>query len=572
MAKLYGLSGKASGKKGDMVFSVRNGEQIIRQYNPIVNNPQSRAQTEARAKMKLMSQLGSIYAPIIAIPRKGAKSPRNRFVQKNYGLCDYYDGKAELLVQYLQLTDGFRFLPHFSVDRTSHDSCVCMLESDARAFLSAVVYAMVSVDVNGKIRVVDSIMVENSGADGFFEGEMKYDANAIAVYAYGISNLANAAETVRYANVSGNAAEYVAELLAHRSASVANAVFTSTRGCYLPVDTDTMSSSEESGVLVRVQAPIQVTVSGAGRYAVGSQVILTANVPSGWTIDGWYVDNVRVSANAGYGFIASENVLVEFRATAPTTAVLTVVPNLPQMGSCSGSGTYSLGGYATLVATPSSGYRFVGWYRGYVGVADMGQLLSAEANYSHLVDRVETITGVFENQPIGTANITVNRSSSSVAAASTVGGIGNRTLNENNTVSVTYDTELYDFVGWFANDGVSDPSQALSTNPSYTFLVTGDTTLYYVLANKASGNVAVTIGQWIGSDPGSQTSYSGAGNYAVGDSVTVQANPSNPYAACDGWYSDPDGLPAHRVSGSNPYTFTAAESITLYPHFYNSGD
>lgn len=571
MAKLYGLSGKITGKKGDNVFAVRNGEQIIRQYNPVVNNPQSPAQTEARAKMKLMSQLASIYAPIIAMHRQGAKSPRNLFVKKNYGLCDYYDGKAELLVQYLQLTDGFRFLPHFTVDRTSHDSCVCMLESDGRAFLSAVMYAMVSVDANGKIRVVDSIMVENSGADGFFEGEMKYDANAIAVYAYGVSNLDNAAETVRFANISGNAAEYVAELLAHRSATIASATFTSTRGCYLPVDTDTMSSSEESGVLVRVQAPAQITVSGGGRYAVGAQVFLSADVPSGWTIDGWYINNERVSTYGAYSFIASENVLVEFRAIAPTTAVLTVEATPPQMGSCTGGGTYSLGAYATLVATPNAGYRFVGWYRGFVSVSDKGQLLSTEANYSHLVDRVETITGVFENQPAGTANVAANRSSSSVAAATSVSGIGNVTLNSNTTVVCNYDTSLYDFVGWFANDGVSDPAQALSVSAGYTFMVTGDTTLYYVLKNKASGNIAVTIGQSIGYAPNSVTT-TGAGNYAVGDSVTVTAQSSDMYAVFAGWYSDPDGEQAHFVYGSASYTFTAAESITLYPKFGSSSD
>ena len=53
MAKMYGFSGKVTGKKGDAVFAVRNGEQIIRQYNPIVANPSTQKQVDARAALKL---------------------------------------------------------------------------------------------------------------------------------------------------------------------------------------------------------------------------------------------------------------------------------------------------------------------------------------------------------------------------------------------------------------------------------------------------------------------------------------------------------------------------------------
>jgi hypothetical protein len=174
---------------------------------------------------------------------------------------------------------------------------------------------------------------------------------------------------------------------------------------------------------------------------------------------------------------------------------------------------------------------------------------------------------VFETQPAGTANVAANRSSLSVANATQLSGIGSRPLNQNNTVVCTYDTALYDFVGWFANDGVSNPAQALSTNPSYTFQVTGDTTLYYVLANKASGNVLISNGGAIGGDD-ADPHYSGFGEYAVGDSVTVEVTSYyDGVYIFNGWYNNPDGQPAHKVSSNLAYTFTASESITLYASF-----
>ncbi len=51
MAKIYGMNGVATGRRGNDVFAVTNGTQIVRQYQPVVANPRTDAQLRQRAKM-----------------------------------------------------------------------------------------------------------------------------------------------------------------------------------------------------------------------------------------------------------------------------------------------------------------------------------------------------------------------------------------------------------------------------------------------------------------------------------------------------------------------------------------
>lgn len=92
MAIMQGITGKVSGKMGSAVFRVRNGAQVITQYNPIVKNPNSEGQQAARAKFKLLSQLGAImesgFGTMATTKRAGKSAPtqRNAFMQLNYPL------------------------------------------------------------------------------------------------------------------------------------------------------------------------------------------------------------------------------------------------------------------------------------------------------------------------------------------------------------------------------------------------------------------------------------------------------------------------------------------------------
>ena len=92
MARIQGLVGGMSGKMGNAVFRQRNGETIIAQYQPIVKNPNTLSQQNARAAFKLATQLSAIMAPalgsmgVINRPARPGHNPRNGFVARNYKL------------------------------------------------------------------------------------------------------------------------------------------------------------------------------------------------------------------------------------------------------------------------------------------------------------------------------------------------------------------------------------------------------------------------------------------------------------------------------------------------------
>ena len=106
---------------GAAVFRVREGQQVVTQYNPIVKNPNTAGQQAQRAKFKLMSQLAAIMAPgfgtmgVTERPARGKGTARNGFVQKNFALAETETvGEtvtAKIDMKDLQLTDSFRYLP-----------------------------------------------------------------------------------------------------------------------------------------------------------------------------------------------------------------------------------------------------------------------------------------------------------------------------------------------------------------------------------------------------------------------------------------------------------------------------
>ena len=82
MAKASNGLGKFSGKLGGAVFVIRNGKQIIREYNPRPSNPKSAMQLQQRAKGNLAGRISS-FVPKAAISGLGVNniSRRSRFNQ-----------------------------------------------------------------------------------------------------------------------------------------------------------------------------------------------------------------------------------------------------------------------------------------------------------------------------------------------------------------------------------------------------------------------------------------------------------------------------------------------------------
>lgn len=108
--KLNGIVGKGSGRLGASVFTVRKGEQIVREYNDKVKNPNTRLQVEQRAKFKLLSQLAAAVgsAGMYFSTAVGNVTKRNEFVRLNMPLATVAAGTdvATIDLNAVRLTSG----------------------------------------------------------------------------------------------------------------------------------------------------------------------------------------------------------------------------------------------------------------------------------------------------------------------------------------------------------------------------------------------------------------------------------------------------------------------------------
>lgn len=230
-----------TGKLADTVMSVRNGEQIARKYQPIVFNPSTAAQVAQRAKMKLISQLSAIFAPVIAIPRRGSVSGRNLFTKKNFKLLTYADNTATCSLPDIQLTDSVVGIPGIAFIQGETDMTV-QLEAGVGG-IDRMVYAEYQRLTDGSIEYVDSKVVNAPGENGRFTATfsgipLAVSENDNLLYlAYGIRFNTERAR-VTYDNLNVLSAAMVANLIANRTLTEADVTLTKTVGLYTHLTTN----------------------------------------------------------------------------------------------------------------------------------------------------------------------------------------------------------------------------------------------------------------------------------------------------------------------------------------------
>lgn len=224
MAKIYGLFGAMTGKVADAVMVVRNGEQIVRKYQPVVTNPQTAAQVAARAKLKLMSQLSAIMSPVIAIPKMGGVSSRNMFVKENYALSSYSSSTASINFADIQLTKSVVSLPAVSALRGESLITLSIVETP---MVDRVVYAVFEKLPNNSLRLVTT---KTSAVDPDNPNGATSVPNIpapLVIYAYGIRLNSDKAKAV-YGNVEAPTAEVFARLVVTRTLTEVDVTLTST--------------------------------------------------------------------------------------------------------------------------------------------------------------------------------------------------------------------------------------------------------------------------------------------------------------------------------------------------------
>ena len=279
------------------------------------------------------------------------------------------------------------------------------------------------------------------------------------------------------------------------------------------------------------------TVSGAGSYNYGASCTLTATAASGYTFTNWTENGNVVSSNANYTFTVegNRNLIANFTAI---TYTITVSANPSNSGTTSGGGTYNHGQSCTVIATSADGYTFMNW-------TENGSVVSNDANYSFTVTSNRSLVANFEEQQPDTYNINV---SPNPIIGGTVTGGGNYDAEQQCTVTATANTG-YTFINWTEN------GEEVTTNASYTFIVTGNRTL---VANFALNNYAITVT----ADPSEGGTVTGSGNYDYGTSCTLTATANDNYEFIN-WTKN--GI---EVSTEATYTFIVAASEEYVAHFY----
>lgn len=388
MAKITNMVGLAKGKTGSIVYSVRNGQQIARAYNPYVGNPNTPAQVQSRAKLKLLSQVSAAVSPVIAIPRRGAQSPRNLFTRVNYQYTSYASNVANLKLADMQLTDSAVGLEGFVADRSGGTSIHCELNADMSVLYDAVVWVVIARMSSGQLFPFADALVENAGIGGTFAVDLPYTEGDISIHAYGIKTKSAAARAA-FANMTSRSASGVASLVASRSVPVEELGLSETRGLFMP---EGVNQQETTGVpMVAIRVAVQDengnavsnagTITGAGNYAVGEQYTIEFTPAEGVVFLGWKMDNASGrlqnnpytgTANESHNFVAVVRVPRETHALQ----LLFTSNSSTQAAALQGGGQYENDEEVTITAPSVSGNTFAGWYEDAAGT----ELLASTPN------------------------------------------------------------------------------------------------------------------------------------------------------------------------------------------------
>lgn len=301
------MAGKGTGKKGSDVYAISGGEQIVRQYNPVVSNPNTDGQVSQRARFKLASQLSAALAPSIVIPKKGLLSARNQFVKKNMDYIYSNAGGATASYENLQLTDGNRGLPAIRVEANGADSIQIGVESDVVASVSRVVYNVYEKTTENQLQLVTSSVVSATSENPSANVTIVRPSGDIVIYAYGMTDK-NAGASAKYGNYQVQSGQDIAALVANRKLSAADYSFTQTRGVTL------LAGDNETPVITDTQVLVYVTPTEGGSVSAtgleGTRIIATKGQPltitataqatggtfdNGYEFAGWYYNGQQTS-------------------------------------------------------------------------------------------------------------------------------------------------------------------------------------------------------------------------------------------------------------------------------------
>ena len=275
------------------------------------------------------------------------------------------------------------------------------------------------------------------------------------------------------------------------------------------------------------------TVSGAGSHNYNTTCTLTATANTGYTFVNWTCGSTVVSTDPTYSFTVTGDTTYVAHFSLNNYAI-TATTNPSGAGTITGAGNYDHFSTCTLTVTPNYGYNFVNWTLN-------GNAVGTETTISFTVTGEAAYVANFTP-----TSYTINATADPTEGG-TVSGAGSHNYNTTCTLTATANTG-YTFVNWTCG------STVVSTDPTYSFTVTGDTT--YV-AHFSLNNYAITVT----ANPAAGGTVTGAGNYDHGATVTLNASANDGYAFIN-WT-----LNNEEVSTNASYSFTATADAAYVANF-----
>lgn len=262
-------------------------------------------------------------------------------------------------------------------------------------------------------------------------------------------------------------------------------------------------------------------VSGAGTFAQGSLVTVSAVPNTGFTFTNWTLNGTAVSTSSSYQFtMAGNKALVANFAAIPAGNFAVILSSNPIAGGITtGSGPYTAGTNVTVTAAANAGYTFTNW-------TENGNIVSTSASFQFAISANRTLVANYKIIPASQFAVTL---SSNPAAGGTTDGEGSYTAGTSVTVIATKNTG-YSFVSW------TDKTTGLvaSTSPSYTFPLSANRSL---VANFVLNTYTLTI---IAAN-GTVVKTPDQANYNHGSTVQLTATPNAGYAFTS-WTGDAVGV------------------------------
>jgi len=200
------------------------------------------------------------------------------------------------------------------------------------------------------------------------------------------------------------------------------------------------------------------TATGAGTFAQGSTVTVSATPKTGYTFTNWTDSGTTTiaSASPSYQFTMSGNraLVANFTIIPPTQFAVVLSSNPIAGGSTYGSGSYNAGTTVTIIESPNPGYTFVNW-------TENGNIVSTSSSFQFSLTANRTFVANFSIIPALQYAVIL---SSSPAAGGTNTGSGSYTAGTSVTITASPNTG-YTFVNWTENGNI------VSTSSNYTFAI-----------------------------------------------------------------------------------------------------